>query len=113
MDQRTKTDLVIQAIRNLSKNEAQFGLVNGEISSLDWHPQEIPKPSDSAIEAEFEKLKSEWELKDYSRKRIEKYPSTDDLIVALWEKVIEGRSESANALEIKRQQVKTAHPKPL
>ncbi len=51
-------------------------------------------------------------LKKYQRDRIEKYPNTNDLIVALWEKVIEGRSESADALEVKRQQIKTEHPKP-
>ena len=83
MDQLTKTNLVIQAIRNLSNNDAEFGLVNGEILSLDWHSEDITKPTDSDIEAEFEKLKLEWESKDYKRKRKiefeEKHPIGDQL----------------------------------
>ena len=39
------------------------------------------------------------------------YPSTDDLIVALWEKVVEDRPESAAALEESRQAIKTRFPK--
>ena len=45
-------------------------------------------------------------------KRKSKYPITDELIVALWEKVVEGRPESAEALEIIRQAVKKEIPKP-
>lgn len=34
------------------------------------------------------------------------------LIVALWERIIEGRPEASDALEIKRQAVKIKYPKP-
>ena len=47
----------------------------------------------------------------YKRDRESLYPTKDDLIVALWEKVVEGRSESADALEVKRQSVKSSIPK--
>ena len=57
-------------------------------------------------------LQTEYNSQAYSRNRQQNYPNEHDLLVALWEKVIEGRSESADALEIKRQEVKTAHPKP-
>ena len=64
------------------------------------------------IAEEVKRLQAEFDAQAYARNRQKDYPSTDDLIVALWEKVMEGRSESADALEVKRQQVKTAHPKP-
>ena len=34
------------------------------------------------------------------------YPSTDELIVALWEKIVEGRDERANELQEKREEIK-------
>ena len=37
---------------------------------------------------------------------------TEEMMVALWEKVVESRSESADALEVKRQAVKKRFPKP-
>lgn len=36
----------------------------------------------------------------------------DALVVALWEKIVEGRSETADALQTKRLAVKANHPKP-
>ena len=70
------------------------------------------EPTQEEIDAEIVRLKKEWKNKQYQRDRQLEYPNTNDLIVALWEKVVEGRSESADALEVKRQEVKTVHPKP-
>ena len=67
---------------------------------------------EAKVNAEITRLQKEWDAQAYSRNRQQNYPNTDDLIVALWEKVMEGRSQSADALEVKRQEVKTAHPKP-
>ena len=67
---------------------------------------------ESKIKPVYEKKLAEYNSKKYQLDRLQEYPTTNDLIVALWEKVIEGRSESADALEVKRQQIKTAHPKP-
>ena len=39
------------------------------------------------------------------------YPSTDDLIIALWEKVVEERPAAAAALEVSRQAIKKRFPK--
>ena len=69
-------------------------------------------PDWQLVKNKQEQLKLEYDALQYQRDRIQKYPNTNDLIVALWEKVVEGRSESADALEVKRQEVKTAHPKP-
>ena len=68
--------------------------------------------SEKQIKDKAQELFQEWQSLQYQRDRVRKYPNTNDLIVALWEKVMEGRSESADALEVKRQEVKTAHPKP-
>ena len=51
---------------------------------------------------------------DYNHvaERTRVYPALDDLIVALWEQVVEDRPEAAIALEVERQAVKDRFPKP-
>ena len=48
----------------------------------------------------------------YAENREREYPLLDDLIVALWEGVVEERMASVTALEALRQAVKTKYPKP-
>jgi hypothetical protein len=48
---------------------------------------------------------------DHTWKRQVEYPSIDELVVALWEGVVEERMASVTKLEIKRQAVKAKHPK--
>ncbi len=49
---------------------------------------------------------------NYKSYRQSAYPSVDELMVALWEKEVEGRATDADALEVKRQAVKTKYPAP-
>ena len=65
-------------------------------------------------DVEKQTLVDEWNAPDtrpYNLKRQEEYPSIDELIVALWENVVEDRMESATALETLRQAVKVKYPK--
>ena len=48
---------------------------------------------------------------DYDFERAKVYPVLNDLIVALWEQVVEDRPEAATALEVERQAVKERFPK--
>jgi len=50
-------------------------------------------------------------VKTYGEKRRAEYPSINDLIVALWENVVEERAASVIALEAKRQEIKAKYPK--
>ena len=59
------------------------------------------------LEAEY--LKSQ--LPTYEDLRRAEYPKTDELIVALWEQVVEGRPESAVILQAKREKIKLSYPK--
>ena len=49
---------------------------------------------------------------DHVYERTQVYPALNDLIVALWEQVVEDRPEAATALEVDRQAVKVRFPKP-
>ena len=44
-------------------------------------------------------------------KRYKEYPALEDLIVALWEGVVEERMSAVTKLEAKRQAVKLKYPK--
>ena len=47
----------------------------------------------------------------YDQLRKNEYPSINDLIIALWENVVEERASAVVSLEAKRQAVKTKYPK--
>ena len=71
----------------------------------EWNSQE-PRPTQADVDAAY----AEW-INDYARKRKEEYPSVDELIVALWEGVVEERMAAVTKLEAKRQAVKLKYPK--
>ena len=71
-----------------------------------------PQPSDAEIETAHSEWKAEYDAQEYARNRQAEYPSLDDLIVALWESVVEERTSAVVALEAVRQAVKTKYPKP-
>jgi len=66
----------------------------------------------AAVDTETARLQTEYDAQEYARNRQAEYPSLDDLIVALWEGVVEERMASVTALEALRQAVKTKYPKP-
>ena len=78
---------------------------------ITWN-DETQQPSEEEINAEILRLQAEHDAQEYARDRQAEYPSLDDLIVALWENVVEERASAVVALESVRQAVKTKYPKP-
>ncbi len=80
------------------------------------------RPSNDAIKYKIpcDYIDYEWVLDEtsdefknmYQLKREEEYPPIDELIVALWENIIEDRPGASVSLEVKRQAVKFKHQKP-
>ena len=68
------------------------------------------KPTQEWLDSELKRQQDAYD-NDISRKRKEEYPSIDELVVALWEGVVEERMAAITSLEGKRQAVKTKHPK--
>ena len=93
--------------------EADFVLQdNGQgVYVSEWNSTQ-PQPTVPEIEAAHAEWQAEYDAQAYARKREPEYPSLDDLIVALWEGVVEERMASVTALEALRQAVKTKYPKP-
>ena len=73
---------------------------------MEWLSDQ-PQPSDAEISAG----QASWDAKEYARNREAEYPSVDELIVALWEGVVEERMAAVTKLEAKRQAVKLKYPK--
>ena len=90
---------------------AEFKYSNEDSSTLEWLSGTTPI-SKSDIEAKMAELQAEYDTQDYARNRQAEYPSINDLIVALWENVVEERASAVISLEADRQAVKTKYPKP-
>ena len=97
-----------QAIYNLYSNVVSIDDTAGAMDK-DSNPVPIVQ---SNYEEEVARLQAEQDATQYQRDRQPEYPSIDELIVALWEGVVEERMASVTALEGLRQAVKTKHPKP-
>ena len=70
-----------------------------------------PQPSEAEIEAADGEWRAEFDAQEYARNRQAEYPSINELVVALWEGVVEERMASVTQLEAARQAVKTRYPK--
>ena len=68
------------------------------------------KPTEEWLNAELKSQQDAYD-NDYARKRLAEYPSVDELVVALWEGVVEERMAAVTSLEGKRQAVKAKYPK--
>jgi len=76
----------------------------------EWNSDQ-PQPTEAEIEAAHAEWQAEQDATQYQRDRQAEYPSLDELIVALWEGVVEERMASVTALEGVRQAVKAKYPK--
>mgnify|MGYP003131283437 FL=1 len=87
---------------------AQFS-TNGD--TIIWHDTEQTQPSDLEIAEKEAELQAEFDAQEYARNRKAEYPTTDELVVALWEAVIEERMASSIDLQGKRTAIKEKYPK--
>ena len=64
----------------------------------------------SDVVANYDTLEAAYiksQLPTYEDLRRAEYPSTDEMVIALWEKVVEGKPEVATILQAKREAVKS------
>ena len=70
-----------------------------------------PIPTLEELEKAWASMQDEIALEEILRKRKAEYPTTDELVVALWESIVEGRNEALASLQEKRLAVKKKYPK--
>ncbi len=83
---------------------------DGVVYVSEWKSAQ-PQPSEAEIEAAHAEWQAEFDAQEYARNRQAEYPSINELVVALWEGVVEERMASVTQLEAERQAVKARHPK--
>jgi len=89
---------------------AQISTVSDNPEEVIWHdgnPNGITAEQITEKQAELQTAYDN----DHAHKREAEYPSIDELVVALWEGVVEERMAAVTSLEIKRQTVKAKYPK--
>ena len=92
--------------------EVDFSLQNdGSGTFIAQWMSASPQPSEADIESAHAEWQAEYDAQEYARNRKAEYPSLDELIVGLWEGVVEERMASVTQLEALRQAVKTKYPK--
>lgn len=64
------------------------------------------------VEGKHNEIETSRKAIAYKLNRQKEYPKIEELVVALWERIVEGRNEDSDTLEIKRKSVKIKHPKP-
>ena len=70
-----------------------------------------PQPSEAEIEAAHAEWQAGQDATQYQRDRQAEYPTIDELVVAMWEGVVEERMASVTRLEGVRQAIKEKYPK--
>lgn len=77
---------------------------------LEWLDGQ-PPPSQMDLDAAALEYQMHLDASLYQRQRKEEYPPMHELVVALWEHLVEGRSEMATKLQAQRDAVKAKYPK--
>lgn len=99
---------VMEALRTLAPG-AEWS-TDGTLIT-EWFSPDIPQPTQDEIDAEIARLQAEYDAQEYARNRKAEYPTLDELVVALWEAVIEERMASSIDLQGKRTAIKEKYPK--
>ena len=76
----------------------------------EWNNDQ-PQPTEAEIEAAHAEWQAEYDSQEYARNRKAEYPTTEELVLALWEAVIEERMASSIDLQSKRTAIKEKYPK--
>ena len=97
--------LIIDAILSL-KSDAQASCEEEDINKLTWHDGNPTNITNEEILAKQTELQTDYDAKEYQRKRKAEYPSIEELVVALYD------TDDKADIETKRAAVKAKYPKP-
>jgi hypothetical protein len=90
----------------------QYGVRGPNYEDITWL-ESVPMPTREELASKWEEIKEEVVLRRIAEQRSSpgNYPSKDEMLVALWEMVVEGRPAAAEALQTRRQEIKSQFPK--
>lgn len=89
-----------------------YGVRGPHYEDITWM-ESAPMPTREELIEKWNTIKDEVKNRKINEKRSQpgEYPSRDDMIVALWEMVVESRPDFAQTLQQRRVQVKQKYPK--
>ena len=104
MNEIDKLTLSIEKLQPNSQYIFRGDVVSEErFNSIEWHTENTL--TWSAVQTEMTRLQTEYDAKDYARKRKAEYPTIESLVVALYD------TDDKSAIETKRAEVKAKYPK--
>ena len=104
MNEIDKLTLSIEKLQPNSQYIFRGDVVSEErFNSIEWHTENTL--TWSAVQTEMTRLQTEYDAKDYARKRKAEYPTIESLVVALYD------TDDKSAIEAKRAEVKAKYPK--
>ncbi len=84
----------------------------GELVIYHWDVDKLgQQPTEQSLLDQIPQYQAAFDNKQVSINRRKEMPSEHELIVAMWEDVVEGRPEAKEALQIRRTAIKTKFPK--
>lgn len=92
----------------------QYGVRGPNYEDITWLETEAPKPSKEELAALWEEIKDAVNLRKVQQMRSlpGNYPHKDDMLIALWEMLVENRPEKVQELQARREEIKAQFPKP-
>jgi hypothetical protein len=90
---------------------AKFTIIDGDLSTLEWYDNEIPRPTNVEIEAEADGIIAEYHTNEYQRKRAAEYPKIVDQLDMLYHDIKAGNLANGSWIEA-IEEVKNTFPKP-
>lgn len=91
----------------------QYGCTGSTYEGIEWL-EDSPKPTREELETIWNDIKADYKAQAIGFERKMNYPPTEELIVAMWEKMVEVdglTSDDIAAIQEKRMQVKADIPK--
>lgn len=91
----------------------QYGVRGPNYEDISWMEAGEPMPSREHLAELWEEIKEETRLRKIAQLRATpgQYPGKDEILVALWEMVVENRPEKAQELQARREEIKAKYPK--
>ena len=77
----------------------QYGCADASYEGITWMEVDEPMPSKEELEAEWENIKAEILARDLDNVRTMAYPDIKELVVALWEKLVEKEGLTSPAIK--------------
>lgn len=90
---------------------AEFGILNDDITTLEWISKDIPQPTVDEIEAKVVELDQLYQDTQYQRDRAIEYPSIADQLDMLYHDIKTGSLDSGAWIQA-IESVKQEFPKP-